>query len=89
MNDLKAILEIVRKYEDLIHKVEFEQFTIDFFQNTEMKLNAEIEDEDLTESYSEDIIKSIQYETSCILQIIKDSPDKEIFLEFETDIHQF
>ena len=89
MKNLELILEIVRTYEDLIHKVEFEQFTIDFFQNTEMKLNAEIEDEDMTESYSEDIIKSIQYDTSCILQIIKESPDKEIFLEFETDIHQF
>lgn len=89
MKNLEAILEIVRKYEDLIHKVEFEQFTIDFFQNTEMKLNNEIEDEDITESYSEDIIKSIQYDTSCILQIIKEGKDKEIFLEFETDIHQF
>ena len=35
------------------------------------------------------IIKSIQYDTSCILQIIKEGKDKEIFLEFETDIHQF
>ena len=89
MKDLKAILEIVRKYEDSIHKVEFEQFTIDFFQNTEMRLNAEIEDTDLTESYSEDIIKNIQYDTSCILQIIKEGKDKELFSQFEKDIHQF
>ena len=89
MKDLQEILEIVRKYEDLIHKKEYEQFTIDFFQNTEMRLNAEIEDTDLTESYSEDIIKNIQYDTSCILQIIKECKDKELFLQFETDIHQF
>ena len=89
MKDLQEILEIVRKYEDLIHKKEYEQFTIDFFQNTEMRLNAEIEDTDLTESYSEDIIKNIQYDTSCILQIIKECKDKELFSQFEKDIHQF
>ena len=89
MKNLELILEIVRTYEDLIHKVEFEQFTIDFFQNTEMRSDAEIEDPDLTESYSEDIIKSVQYDTSCILQIIKEGKGKELFLEFETDIHQF
>lgn len=77
------------KNSESIEKSLDEYFSIDFFQNTGMKLNEEIEDEELSESYSEDIIKSIQYDTSCILQIIKECPDKEIFLEFETDIHQF
>ena len=39
MDNLKKTLEVLRKFEGIIHESNFEQFTIDFVQNKEMELN--------------------------------------------------
>lgn len=79
---LKQALEIFRYYEDKIHSFNYEQFTIDFIQNNEVDLNFHI-DEELEEQRIKDIVGSLHYQTSCILEIIKEGKDKELFEELE------
>ena len=79
---LKQALEIFRYYEDKIHSGNYEQFTIDFIQDNEVDLNDYIEEEK-NERRIKDIIGSLHYQTSCILKIIKEGKDKELFTELE------
>lgn len=77
---LDEALQIFRSYEDKIFSGNYEQFTIDFIQNTEVDLNDYIEEEK-NERRIKDIIGSLHYQTSCILEIIKEGNDKELFTE--------
>ena len=86
MENLQLILKVLRKYEGLIHESEYSQFTIDFIQNNEMDVDAIIDDGDQTVSYIEDVIKAFQYDVSCILEIVKEGKDKELFESLEKDI---
>lgn len=79
---LQQALEIFRYYEDKIHSGNYEQFTIDFVQDNEVDLNFNI-DEELEEQRIKDIVGSLRYQTSCILGIIKEGKDKELFAELE------
>lgn len=79
---LQQALEIFRYYEDKIYSGNYEQFTIDFIQNTEVDLNDYIEEE-MSERRIKDIIGSLHYQTSCILEIIREGKDKELFAELE------
>lgn len=79
---LQQALEIFRYYEGKIHSGNYEQFTIDFVQDNEVDLNFHI-DEELEEQRIKDIVDSLRYQTSCILGIIKEGKDKELFAELE------
>lgn len=86
MRNIKKLYKVIIDCEEIVQlSNEYEQFTIDFFQNTEMGLNVEI-DEDITETHGEDLIGNTQYEVSCILDIIKDGKDKDLFLQLENKI---
>lgn len=88
MKRLQELLEIFRDFEIIIHQEEFSQFTIDFIQDTESKINYEM-DEDLSDSAIEDLIGSIQYQTVNVLDIIKDGKDKDLFSDLEKNISVF
>ena len=79
---LQQALEIFMYYEYKIHSGSYEQFTIDFIQDNEVDLNDYIEEEK-NERRIKDIIGSLHYQTSCILEIIKEGKDKELFAELE------
>lgn len=89
---LKNALKVLRDFETKIHVSSFKQFTIDFIQNNESHLNDVVmvgnvdgfgEYADATES---DILGTIKYEVDCILDIIKDGKDKELFIELQKQI---
>ena len=85
---LKKLYAIVIAFEDKVQDYEYLQFTIDFFQNAEMKLNIEI-DTDSPDSHIESLIGDLQYDLSCVLEFVKDGKDKDLFLEFEQEIKEF
>ena len=92
MEKLKEVLEVLRKFEGKVHESSFEQFTIDFVQNNESHINDVISVGELewfgeyAERTESDLIGSLIYDVSCILDIIKEGKDKELFVEFQKQI---
>lgn len=92
MDNLKKALNVLRKFEGTIHESNFEQFTIDFVQNKEMELNDVIsvgEQEgfgEYAERTENDLIGALQYDVSCILDIVKDGKDKFLFENLQREI---
>ena len=79
---LQQVLEIFRYYEDKIYNGDYEQFTIDFMQDNNVDLNDYIEEEK-NERRTKVIISSLHYKIRCILKIIREGKDKELFAELE------
>ncbi len=88
MNSLKKLLEILRKYESIIHASEYSQFTIDFIQDNESDID-DVEEQERFGKYAarieNDLIGAFQYQVSNILDIIKDGKDKDLFIELEKE----
>lgn len=80
MKILKQLLEILREFEELIHNDDFEQFTIDFVQNEEMYINENVDEGNLTDIQCSDLLGSVNYQIGCILDIMKEGKDKNLFL---------
>ena len=92
MEILRQLLEILRNFEKKVSETNYEQFTIDFVQNNETHINDIISIGELegfgeyAERTESDLIGSLVYDVSCILDIIKDGKDKELFIELEKAI---
>lgn len=90
MEILEQLLDIIRVYEKTIHETEFAQFTIDFIQNTEMRVSNELDEAqtsgDVPQSYVEDIVGAVTYEISTILDVIKEGKDKFLFEQLANKI---
>ena len=86
MEKIKKLLKIVRKFENVIHKSEYEQFTIDFVQNNAIDLISFEDATDLTDQRENDIVGAFHYDVICILDIIKEGKDKKLFVDLENEI---
>lgn len=88
---IEKFKEIIRKYS---HKTfyqmkDYSQFTIDTIELFEEQINSDDLHEDFEKSGNiQDLIGSIVYDTSNILEIIKEGNDKNLFKDLLVDIEE-
>lgn len=75
-------LEILRKYEAIIHKSEYAQIVIDLIQDAVM-IFEDVSEEGISE---QDIEGSLRYRISILIDVMKDGKDKDLLTDLYREL---